>query len=126
MPAPYGAIEPVSGARRPEEGGAQQRRPVLALAALSLLCVASTVWLGARGSRAGVELVSMGSLGQDERDMDGVESDIQSELNKNNLLSQKFSNTFGGGADIPKASTQGASKNCKCDCSTQPQLADAV
>lgn len=124
MPA-YGAIEPSAApsARRPTEGGTQHRRPVLALAALAMLCVASTAWLGG-GSQAVVELVSMGSLGQDERDMDGVESDIQTELNKNSLLSQKFSHTFGGGSDMPKAaSTQGESTNCKCDCSTQPQLA---
>jgi len=106
--------------------GRASRWPVAALGALALLCIAGTAWVGSRGGHlAATDLVSMGSLGQDERDMDGVESDIQSELDKNSLLSHKFQSTFGGGADMPAAGGAhgDAVHNCKCDCSTQPQLA---
>jgi len=97
------------------------RRPVLALAALALVSLAGAGYLSARGAHlAAIDLVSIGSLGRDERDMDGVERDIQSELNKNSLLTQSFHGTFGGGADMPKADASG---NCKCDCSAKPQLA---
>jgi len=95
---------------------------VVALAALAVVCLTGAAWVGSRGGHlAAVDLVSMGSLGRDERDMDGVESDIQSELNKNSLLTQSFRGTFGGGADMPKADK--GSGNCRCDCSAKPQLA---
>ena len=119
--AAYGSIETNTGGRnqKPVGGeGSASRRPMLALAALALICVAGT-WVA--GRQTAVELVTMGSLGQDERDMDGVESDIQSELNKNGLLTQKFHAEFGGGADMPKDGDHQV--GCKCDCSTQPQLA---
>jgi hypothetical protein len=119
--AAYGSIETTTGGRnqKPVGGeGSASRRPMLALAALALVCVAGT-WVA--GRQTAVELVTMGSLGQDERDMDGVESDIQTELNKNGLLTQKFHAEFGGGADMPKDGDHPV--GCKCDCSTQPQLA---
>jgi hypothetical protein len=130
--APYGAIEQhgvEGGTRRAVLRGAAEHRPALALAALSLLCLAGMAWVVHRGGHRPLDLVSMGSLGQDEQDMDAVDSDIQNELHQNTVLSHTYKDTFAGGAGMPGAedgaSTEeaGASSNCKCDCSAKPQLA---
>jgi hypothetical protein len=117
-----GAVERADAATEPGGGGRRRAGLVLPLAALALLCLCGS-WVVMRGGHlAATDLVSMGSLGQDERDMDGVESDIEGELSKNSVLTRQFHSTFGGGADMPSAGAA-AQGDCRCDCSATPKLA---
>ena len=99
---------------------------------MMLLCALGLAWQGTRGGHLVARdiLLSVGSLGQDGRDMNGVERDIWAALDQNTELAARSSGTFGGaerargeGTDTAALGGAAAHARCKCDCTSSPRLA---
>jgi len=81
---------------------------LLVSAAVAIFCLGAVVHYHATGSSATNSLVSIGSLGKEDKDFRDMEQTVRKEMDSNDDLSEQYDSTF--------KKANGGGKDCGCNC----------
>jgi hypothetical protein len=81
---------------------------LLVSAAVAIFCLGAVVHYHATGNSTTNSLVSIGSLGKEDKDFRDMEQTVRKEMDSNDNLSEQYDSTF--------KKANGGDKDCGCNC----------